>query len=78
MIHGREPVATLGAIFMARPRSNDTHASTTDPDARLYRKSKERPARLCHMGHLLIENRHVLIVDTPSRLSDLTRRGIVW
>jgi transposase len=44
-------------------RSNDTHASTTDPDARLYRKSDGQPSRLCFMGHLLIENRHGLIVD---------------
>ena len=40
-----------------------THASTTDPDARLYRKSAGQPARLCFMGHLLIENRHGLIID---------------
>jgi len=44
-------------------RSNETHASTTDPDARLYRKSNGSPSRLCFMGHLLIENRHGLIVD---------------
>jgi transposase len=50
--------------FHGETRSNDTHASTTDPDARLYRKSKGQPARLCYMGHLLIENRHGLIVDT--------------
>jgi transposase len=50
--------------FHGERRSNDTHASTTDPDARLYRKSKGQPARLCYMGHLLIENRHGLIVDT--------------
>jgi IS5 family transposase len=49
--------------FQGETRSNDTHASTTDPDARLYRKSKGQPARLCYMGHLLIENRHGLIVD---------------
>src|ERR1700722_9842057 len=50
--------------FHGETRSNDTHASITDPDARLYRKSKGQPARLCYMGHLLIENRHGLIVDT--------------
>ncbi|MHB1302080.1 MAG: IS5 family transposase [Acidiphilium sp.] len=50
--------------FHGETRSNDTHASTTDPDARLYRKSKGQPARLCYMGHLLIENRNGLIVDT--------------
>jgi transposase len=49
--------------FRNETRSNDTHASTTDPDARLYRKSAGQPARLCFMGHLLIENRHGLIID---------------
>jgi Transposase DDE domain len=49
--------------FRGDKRSNETHASTTDPDARLYRKSSGQPSRLCYMGHLLIENRHGLIVD---------------
>ena len=44
-------------------RSNDTHASTTDPEARLYRKSNNTAARLCYAGHLLIEHRSALIVD---------------
>ena len=49
--------------FRGDTRSNETHASVTDPDARLYRKSAGQPSRLCYMGHLLIENRHGLIVD---------------
>ena len=49
--------------FRGERRSNETHGSTTDPDARLYRKSDGQPSRLCFMGHLLIENRHGLIVD---------------
>src|SRR5690606_12458934 len=44
-------------------RRNDTHASTTDPEARLYRKSNNTAATLCHSGHLLMENRSALIVD---------------
>ena len=44
-------------------RSNDTHASTTDPEARLYRKGRGKEAKLCFMGHLLMENRHGLLVD---------------
>jgi transposase len=44
-------------------RSNDTHASTTDPEARLYRKSSNTAARLCYAGHLLMEHRSALIVD---------------
>ena len=44
-------------------RSNTTHTSTTDPDARLARKSMNTAARLCYSGHLLLENRNALIVD---------------
>lgn len=46
--------------FHGQRRSNDTHASRTDPEARLHRKSVGREARLCHMGHTLAENRHGL------------------
>jgi transposase len=49
--------------FKGQKRSNDTHASTTDPDARLYRKSNNTAAQLCYAGHLLIEHRSALIVD---------------
>jgi transposase len=50
--------------FHGRTRRNDTHASTTDPDARLYRKGFNREAKLAYLGHLLTENRHGFIVDT--------------
>ncbi|MBP2235248.1 hypothetical protein J2Z31_001740 [Sinorhizobium kostiense] len=43
-------------------RSNDTHASTTDPDARLYRKGKGQESRLAYLGHALMENRNGLAV----------------
>lgn len=49
--------------FRKEPRSNETHASTTDPDARLYRKGDGRESRLCFMGHVLMENRNGLAVD---------------
>jgi transposase len=49
--------------FHGERRRNDTHASTTDPDARLFRKGRGKEAKLCHMGHLLMENRNGLIVD---------------
>src|SRR6195952_3666547 len=49
--------------FHGETRSNETHASTTDPDARLYRKSAGQESRLCFMGHALMENRHGLVVD---------------
>lgn len=48
--------------WKGRPRSNDTHASTTDPDARLSRKSTPTAAILCYQGHALIENRNGLVV----------------
>src|SRR3954454_13355792 len=55
--------------FRGEKRSNDTHASTTDPDARLYKKAEGQAAKLCHMGHVLIENRHGLVVDTKTTLA---------
>ena len=50
--------------FRAEKRSNATHASTTDPDAMLYRKGSGMEARLCFIGHGLMENRSGLLVDT--------------
>jgi transposase len=49
--------------FRGKPHSNETHASTTDPDARLYKKAKGQAAKLCHMGHVLTENRNGLVVQ---------------
>lgn len=49
--------------FHGQKRSNETHESTTDADARLFRKGKGKESKLCHMGHLLTENRNGLIVD---------------
>jgi transposase len=50
--------------FREEKRSNETHASATDPDARPYRKGSGRENRLCFMGHLLMENRNGIAVDT--------------
>jgi transposase len=50
------------ANWKGKPRSNDTHASTTDSDARLYKKSDKMPALLCYQGHVLMENRSGLVV----------------
>src|SRR5438128_1647013 len=50
--------------FHGETRRNHTHQSTTDPDARLYKKAVGREAKLAYLGHLLTENRHGLIVDT--------------
>jgi transposase len=49
--------------FHKETRSNDTHQSTTDPEARLYKKGDGQPAKLCYMVHALMENRHGLAVD---------------
>jgi hypothetical protein len=43
--------------FHGQKRSNETHASVTDPDARIYRKGEGKEAKLCYMGHALMENR---------------------
>ena len=56
--------------FHGSKRSNATHASTTDPDARLYRKGRGKEAKLCHMGHALMENRSGLIVETETTLAN--------
>ena len=49
--------------FHKERRSNETHESTTDPEARLYKKGDGQPAKLCYMGHALTENRHGLAVE---------------
>jgi len=51
------------ADFRGETRSNATHASTTDPDAKLYRKGPGMEARLCFLGHALMENRSGLLVS---------------
>jgi transposase len=48
--------------FHGQKRTNDTHASRTDPEAKLYRKGRGKEAKLAHMGHTLGENRHGLIM----------------
>ena len=53
-----------GVNFRGEARRNDTHASTTDGQARLYRKSQSAEAKLCYLGHVLMENRHGLVVET--------------
>lgn len=56
--------------WKGQKRSNDTHASTTDPEARLYRKSFNTAAVLCFAGHVLMENRNALIVDAELGTAD--------
>lgn len=49
--------------FRGERRSNETHGSKTDPDARLMRKGNGQPSKLSYMGHVLVENRNGLLVD---------------
>ena len=56
--------------FKKEKRSNKTHQSTTDPEARLFKKSEGAGAQLCYMGHVLMENRNGLAVD--ARLTQAT------
>jgi transposase len=48
--------------FHKEKRSNESHESATDPEARLYKKGDGQPAKLCYIGHALMENRHGLAV----------------
>ena len=52
--------------FKGEKRSNETHASTTDPDARLYKKAEGEKSRLGYLGHALLENRNGLVVDVET------------
>ena len=55
--------------FSGEKRSNETHTSTTDPDAKLLKKGKGKEAKLCYSGHALMDNRHGILRDfwvTPS------------
>ncbi len=59
-----------GRDFRGEQRKNDTRASKTDPDARLYPRSNHAESRLAYLGHLLIENRHGLIADAMATIAD--------
>ena len=56
------PGRNAQADWKGKARTNDTHESTTDPDARLFRKSRQTAAVLCYQGHVLMENRSGLVV----------------
>jgi len=64
-IDGAAGVQNGEADFHGAKRSNDTQASTTDPEA-LYRKGPGKEAKLCFRGHALMENRNGLVVDACS------------
>ena len=62
-VHPEDGTRNPTADFKKEKRSNATHQSTTDPDSRLYKKSKGAGAQLCYMGHVLMENRSGLVVS---------------
>jgi transposase len=61
--------------FHGERLSNETHASTTDPDARLYKKAKGQAAKLCHLGHVVMENRSCLVVNASVTPATGTAEG---
>jgi len=59
-----------GTSFPGQKRSNDTHQSSTDPDARLYKKSYGKESKLAYLGHVLVENRNGLIAAATATTAD--------
>jgi transposase len=59
-----------GGDFHGEPRSNQTHVSSTDPEARLYKKSAGQEAKLSYLGHTLVENRNGLIAAAMTTQAD--------
>lgn len=60
---GPDGSGSSGEDFRGDTRTNATHVSTTDPEARLFRRGPGREAKLCYLGHVLMDNRHGLVVD---------------
>jgi len=58
-----------GRDFHGERRTNETHASTTDDEARLYKKGPGKEAKLCYLGHVVADNRHGLLVGTRTTLA---------
>lgn len=61
--------------FRGESRTNDTHASTTDPEAKLYKKSAGTPSKLAYLGHAVSENRNGLVVDVRVTEANGTAEG---
>ena len=60
----------LKEVVREARRPGETHESSTDPEARLYRKGPQQEARLCYLGHVLTENRHGLVVNVELTQAD--------
>jgi hypothetical protein len=63
-----------GANFHGQERRNDTHASKTDPDARLYKKSSGQEAKLSYLGHTRVENRNGLVAAMATQADGMAER----
>jgi hypothetical protein len=63
---------TPGATFHGEQRRNNTHASKTDPEARLYKKSYGQEAKVSYLGHTVVENRNGLVVVAMATQTDGT------
>jgi transposase len=66
----QDPGGSSGEDFHGQARSNATHQSTTDPEARLARKGSGKEARLSYLGHVLMENRNGLVIDARLTQAD--------
>jgi transposase len=67
------------ADFRGQRRSNASHKSTTEPEARLLHKGKGRESKLCYLGHALMDNRSGLVVDgLVSRATGTAERDAAW
>ncbi|SRR5712691_199231 len=60
---GDKPQGGGGRDFRGEKRANDTHASTTDPDSRLYRRTHHGEAKMAYLGHVVVENRNGIAVS---------------
>src|SRR5262245_38951657 len=81
--NGNEPPTGGGrnaeVNFRGDNRTNQTHVSTSDPNAMLYRKGPGMEAKLCFIGHALMENRHGLFVNTRLVSRECQQHGcLVW
>lgn len=65
-----KPASGAGANFHGEKRTNDTHESKTDPEARLYKKATGQEAKLSYLGHVLVENRNGLIAAAMTTQAD--------
>jgi transposase len=65
-----KPGSGAGGNFHGEKRTNDTHESKTDPEARLYKKSAGQEAKLSYLGHVLVENRNGLIAAAMTTQAD--------